>query len=36
MDANIEHKFMLLKKKLDALHYCQPLTIGILFIFYFL
>ena len=32
MDANIEHRFMLLKKRLDALHYCQPLNIGKLYI----
>jgi len=27
IDANSEKKFLLLKKRLDALHYCQPLTI---------
>ena len=26
-DANAEKKFLLLKKRLDALHYCQPLSI---------
>ena len=27
MDVKAEQKFLLLKKRLDALHYCQPLTI---------
>ena len=27
MDQQAEKRFMSLKKRLDALHYCQPLTI---------
>ena len=27
IDAGAEKKFLLLKKRLDALHYCQPLTL---------
>lgn len=26
-DTAMEKRFLLLKKRLDALHYCQPLTI---------
>lgn len=26
-DSTAERRFLLLKKRLDALHYCQPLTI---------